>query len=164
MKPEFHNRVQNSVKEVMLHSPKTNFLRIHFNIICLSIRDTQDGLWQTGFSPKTLSIPCDLCDVISFSLICNPCIGGARCSCGTGLCIVVMCLLCWVMGFCVLDTYVLWVVYCLPCVVYCWNVHIAVFTLDAGPLARCQCPEGPATDHIDTGFLSWFPCVLKANA
>jgi len=37
-------------------------------------------------------------------------------------------------------------------------------TLDAGPLARCQCPEGPATDHLDTGFLSWFPCVLKANS
>ena len=42
--------------------------------------------------------------------------------------------------------------------------HVAYFTLDAGPLARCQCPEGPATDHLDTGFLSWFPCVLKANA
>jgi hypothetical protein len=37
------------------------------------------------------------------------------------------------------------------------------FTLDAGPLARCQCPEGPATDHFDTGFLSLFPYVLKAN-
>ena len=36
-------------------------------------------------------------------------------------------------------------------------------TLDAGPLARCQCPKGPATDHLDTGFLSRFPCVLKAN-
>ena len=44
------------------------------------------------------------------------------------------------------------------------NVHIAVFTLDAGPLARCQCSEGPATDHLDTGFLAWFPCVLKLNA
>ena len=54
--------------------------------------------------------------------------------------------------------------YCLPCAVFCCNVHIAVFTLDAGPLARCQCPEGPATDHLDAGFLSWFPCVLKANA
>ena len=43
-------------------------------------------------------------------------------------------------------------------------MHIAVFTLDAGPLVRCQCPEGPATDHLDTGFLSRFPCVLKANA
>ena len=39
-----------------------------------------------------------------------------------------------------------------------------LFTLDAGPLARCQCSEGPATDHLDTGFLSRFPCVLKANA
>ena len=44
------------------------------------------------------------------------------------------------------------------------SVTVAVFTLDAGPLARCQCPEGPATDHLDTGFLSWFLCVLKANA
>ena len=43
-------------------------------------------------------------------------------------------------------------------------MRIAVFNLDAGPLARCQCPEGPATDHLDTDFLSWFPCVLKANA
>jgi hypothetical protein len=37
-------------------------------------------------------------------------------------------------------------------------------TLDAGLLARCQCSEGPATGHLDTGFLSWFPCVFKANA
>ena len=56
------------------------------------------------------------------------------------------------------------------CVVHCQicgpspHVHIAVFTLDAGPLARCQCSEGPATDHLETGFLSWFPCVFKANA
>jgi hypothetical protein len=50
------------------------------------------------------------------------------------------------------------------CAYCCVNVNIAVFTLDAGPLARCQCPEGPATDHLDADFLSWFPCVLKANA
>jgi len=31
-----------------------------------------------------------LCDVISFSVICKPCIVGARCSCGTGVCIVVL--------------------------------------------------------------------------
>jgi len=37
---------------------------------------------------------------------------------------------------------------------------IAVFTLDAGLLARSQYSEGPATDYIDTGF-SWFPCVYK---
>ena len=63
-----------------------------------------------------------------------------------------------------IPLFVLWVVNWLPCVVFCWNVHIAVFTLDAGPLAKCQCSEGPATDHLDTGFLSWFPCVLKTNA
>ena len=39
-------------------------------------------------------------------------------------------------------------------------VCIAVFTLDAGLLARSQYPEGPATSHLDTGF-SWFPCVYK---
>ena len=30
------------------------------------------------------------------------------------------------------------------------------FTLDAGLLVRSQYSEGPATDHLDTGF-SWFP-------
>jgi len=37
-------------------------------------------------------------------------------------------------------------------------VCIAVFTLDAGLLARSQYSEGPATGHLDTG-LSWFPCA-----
>jgi hypothetical protein len=42
-------------------------------------------------------------------------------------------------------------------------VCIAVFTLDAGLLARSQYSEGPATGHLDTGF-SWFHCVYKQNA
>ena len=33
-----------------------------------------------------------------------------------------------------------------------YYVCIAVFTLDAGLLARSQNSEGPATDHLDTGF------------
>ena len=37
-------------------------------------------------------------------------------------------------------------------------VCIAVFTLDAGLLARSQYSEGPATCHLDTGF-SWLPCA-----
>jgi len=41
-----------------------------------------------------------------------------------------------------------------------YYVCIAVFTLDAGLLARNQYSEGPATGHLDTGF-SWFPCVYK---
>jgi hypothetical protein len=41
-----------------------------------------------------------------------------------------------------------------------YYVHIAVCTLDAGLLTRSQYSEGPATDHLDTGF-SWFPCVYK---
>ena len=39
-------------------------------------------------------------------------------------------------------------------------VCIAVFTLDAGLLARSQYSEGPATGHLGTGF-SRFPCVYK---
>jgi len=39
-------------------------------------------------------------------------------------------------------------------------VCIAVFTLDAGLLARSQYSEGPANGHLDTGF-SRFPCVYK---
>ena len=39
-----------------------------------------------------------------------------------------------------------------------YYVCIAVFTLDAGLLARSQYSEGPAPSHLDTGF-SWFPCA-----
>ena len=47
----------------------------------------------------------------------------------------------------------------LPHVYCCYYVCIAVLhTLVAGLLDRIQCPEGPATGHLDTGF-SWFPCV-----
>ena len=41
-----------------------------------------------------------------------------------------------------------------------YRLCIAVFTLDAGLLARSQYSEGPATGHLDTGF-SWFLCVHK---
>jgi len=41
-----------------------------------------------------------------------------------------------------------------------YHVCIAVFTLDAGLLARSQYSEGPVTGHLDTGFF-WFPCVYK---
>jgi len=39
-------------------------------------------------------------------------------------------------------------------------LFFAVFTLDAGLLARSQYSEGPATVHLDTRF-SWFPYVYK---
>jgi len=57
------------------------------------------------------------------------------------MCIVVVIL-------CVLLSYVYLLYY----------VCIAVFTLDAGLLARSQYSEGPATGHLDTGFF-WFPCA-----
>jgi len=46
----------------------------------------------------------------------------------------------------------------LPSYVYLlYCVCIAVFTLDAGLLARSQYSEGRASGHLDTGF-SCFPC------
>jgi len=36
-----------------------------------------------------------------------------------------------------------------------YYVCIAVFTLDAELLARSQYSEGPATGHLDTGFLGF---------
>ena len=36
-----------------------------------------------------------------------------------------------------------------------YYVCIDILTLDAGLLARSQYPEGPATGHLDTGFLGF---------
>jgi len=68
------------------------------------------------------------------------------------MCIVVSFLVCIVViVFCLLlSSYVYLLRY----------VCIAVFTLDAGLLVISQYSEGPATDHLDTGF-SWFPCVYR---
>jgi hypothetical protein len=55
---------------------------------------------------------------------------------------------------------VLLCVFVVPYVYLLYYVCIAVLTLDAALLARSQYPEGPATDHLDTGF-SWFPYVYK---
>ena len=68
-----------------------------------------------------------------------------------------MCNCCWlavcivVVVLCVLLSSYMYLLYC---------VCVAVFTLDAGLLARSQYSEGPATGHLDTGFSS-FPCVYK---
>ena len=58
------------------------------------------------------------------------------------MCIVVVVL-------CVLSSYVYLLYY----------VCIAVFTLDAGLLARSQYSEGPATGHLDTGFFLVSLCL-----
>ena len=63
-------------------------------------------------------------------------------SCFVCIVVVVLCVLLW--------SYVYLLYY----------VCIAVFTLDAGLLARSQYSEGLATGHVDTGF-SWFPSVYK---
>ena len=62
------------------------------------------------------------------------------CSCVVCTVVVVLCVL--------LFPYV-YLLYC---------VCIAVFTLDAGLLARSQYSEGPETGHLYPGF-SWFPCA-----
>ena len=70
------------------------------------------------------------------------------------MCIVVSCLVCIVVSCLVC------IVVVVLCVLLSSYVYIAVFTLDAGLLARSQYSEGPATGHLDTGF-SWFPSVYK---
>ena len=67
-------------------------------------------------------------------------------------CCILRCLVCiFVVFLCVLSSSYMYLLY---------YVCIAVFTLDAGLLARSQYSEGPGTGHLDTGF-SWFPCVYK---
>jgi len=72
------------------------------------------------------------------------------CSCLVCIIVVVLCVLLLVFLCVLLSSYVYLLYY----------VCIAVFTLDAGLLARSQYSEVPATGHLDTGF-SWFPCVYK---
>jgi len=103
--------------------------------------------------------------------------------CSCLVCTVVSRILCiFVVVLCVLLVVVFCVFLCLSCV-YCCNclvcifvvvfcvwlssyvyllyyVCIAVFTLDAGLLARNQYSEGPVTGHLDSGS-SCFPCVYK---
>ena len=68
--------------------------------------------------------------------------------------IVVSCLVCIVVVvLCVLLSSYLYFLY---------YVCTAVFTFDAGLLARSQYSESPATGHLDTGF-SWFPCVYNCS-
>jgi len=82
-------------------------------------------------------------------------------------CKILICLVCFVACFklflcncCWLTVFIVVVVLCvlLSYVFLLYYVYIAVYTLDAGLLARSQYPEGPATGHLDTGF-SWFPCA-----
>jgi len=85
-------------------------------------------------------------------------------------CKILICLVCFVASFKLSCVYCCWLAMCIVVAVLCvllssyvyllYYVSIAVFTLDAGLLARSQYSEGPATGHLDTGF-SWFPCIYK---
>ena len=64
---------------------------------------------------------------------------------------ILSCLLCIVVVFsCVLLLSYVYLLYC---------VCIAVFTLDAGLLARSLYSEGPVTGHLDTGFFLVSLCL-----
>ena len=76
------------------------------------------------------------------------------------VCILVSCLLCIVVSCLVCIVVVVLCVLLSSYVYLLYYVCIAIFTLDAGLLARSQYSEGPATGHLDTGF-SWFPCAYK---
>ena len=41
------------------------------------------------------------------------------------------------------------------CLYYVYHLTTGLLDLDAGRLARSQNPEGPATGHLDTGFLGF---------
>ena len=69
------------------------------------------------------------------------------------MCIVVCCVVCIVVVFlCVLSSSYVSLLY---------YVCIAVFTLDAGLLARSQFSKGHATGHLDTGFFFGFPVPIS---
>ena len=74
-----------------------------------------------------------------------------------GLLLVLSCLVC----NCCWLTVCMFVVVLLRCYlmcICCTMCALLYLVLHAGLLARSQYSEGPATDHLDTGF-SWFPCA-----
>jgi len=76
------------------------------------------------------------------------------------ICCILRCLVCIVVS-CLVFIIVIVLCVLLSSYVYLfYYVCIAVFTLDAGLLARSQYSEGPVTGHLDTGF-SWFLCVYN---
>ena len=44
------------------------------------------------------------------------------------------------------------------CLYYVYHLTTGLLDLDAGRLARSQNPEGPATGHLDPGFLGFSGC------
>jgi len=60
---------------------------------------------------------------------------------------------------CIVVSCLVFIVVVVLCVLL-YYMFIAVFTLDAGLLAKSLYSEGPATGHLDTGFSS-LPCVYK---
>jgi hypothetical protein len=69
------------------------------------------------------------------------------------VCIVVSCLVCNVVSYLLCIVVVVLCVLLSSYVYLLYYVFTAVFTLDAELLARSQYSEGPATGHLDTGFL-----------
>ena len=109
---------------------------------------------------------CTCCILRCFVCVVVSCLVCIVVSCFVCVVVVVLCVL-FLVVLCVLLLVVLCVlllvvlrVLLLSYVYLSCYVCIAVFTLDAGLLARSQYSECPSTGHLDTGF-SWFPCVYK---
>jgi hypothetical protein len=74
----------------------------------------------------------------------------------------ILCIYClyYVSIFCTMYLLFVLCIYCLYYVSIVFTWRRTTVYLDAGRPARSQWPEGPATDHLDTGF-SWFSWVLE---
>ena len=121
---------------------------------------TNSPNWETLASCRKLSRICALFKAYSGERAWKPI---TFCTC----CKILICLVCFVASFKLSLCNCCWLTVCIVVVVLCvllsyvyllYYVCIAVFTLDAGLLARSQYSEGPATGHLDTGF-SCFPCA-----
>jgi len=67
----------------------------------------------------------------------------------------------WIVGSCLVCIVLVFLCVLLSSYVYLlYYMCVAVFTLDAGLLARSQYSEGPATGHLDTGFYG-FPVSIS---
>ena len=54
-----------------------------------------------------------------------------------------------------IHTYIHTYILCSLCLYYVYHLTTGLLDLDAGLLARSQNPEGPATGHLDPGFLGF---------
>jgi len=127
------------------------FLFFFFNVFCCHAEVSVTGRSLLQRNPTNC-----VCVCVSMRVMCNTNLFSYSEWIFCVLLLVFLCVLLLVV-LCVLLLVVLCVL--LSSYVYLlYYVCVAVFTLDAGLLARSQYSEFPATGHLDTSF-SWFPCA-----